>query len=81
MAAKRDGKRPFTYVDLTHSTALPDFLPPEAVGGKTLMPGNDEVLSGYTGSIAQLDNGTQKFPQYGPVDVRFLAICRSSCLC
>ena len=53
-AAKKDSKKAFTYVDLTHSSMLPDFLPPEAVGGKTVMLGNEEVLSGYTGSIAQL---------------------------
>ena len=55
-AAKKDGRKPFTYVDLTHGSVLPEYLPPEAVGGKTLLPGHDEVLSGYTGSIAQLGN-------------------------
>ena len=53
-AAEKLGKPVFTYVELTHASVLPEFLPPEAVGAKTTLPGQDEVLAGYTGTISQL---------------------------
>ena len=53
-AAKKVGHTAFTYVDLTNQNMLPDFLPPEAVGGKTVVPGHEDCLSGYTGNLGQL---------------------------
>ena len=52
--AKKKQLTPFTYVELTNSAMLPDFLPPEAIGGKTFLPGTDDCLNNYTGNITQL---------------------------
>ena len=53
-AAQKNGEKAFSYVELTHAAILPEYLPPEAVGSKTTLPGQDEVLAGYTGTISQL---------------------------
>ena len=52
--AKKKSLTAFTYVELTNSAMLPDFLPPEAIGGKTFLPGTDDCLNNYTGNITQL---------------------------
>ena len=52
-AAKKAGRKAFTFIELTHTAILPDWLPPEAVGGKTIVPG-EECLQGYTGNLSQL---------------------------
>ena len=52
-AAKKAGRKAFTFIELTHTSVLPDWLPPEAVGGKTVVPG-EECLQGYTGNLSQL---------------------------
>ena len=51
--AKTVARKAFTFVELTHVAVLPDYLPPESVGGKTAMAG-DECLQGYTGNLGQL---------------------------
>ena len=51
--AKKVSRKAFTFVDLTHGSVLPEFLPPEAVGGKTVVAGHDDILSGYTGNLGQ----------------------------
>ena len=51
--AKKKSLVPFTYVELTNQALLPDFLPPEAIGGKTFVPGQDECLGNYMGNITQ----------------------------
>ena len=53
-AAKKAGRKAFTFIDFTHAALLPEFLPPEAVGGRTQVAGADEVLAGYTGNLGQL---------------------------
>ena len=53
-AAKKAGHVEFTYVELANQSLLPDWLPPEAVGGKTIVPGQEDCLSNYTGNLGQL---------------------------
>ena len=58
-AAQNHGKKASSYVELTHAAILPEYLPPEAVGSKTTLPGQDEVLAGYTEAISQLSQPLQ----------------------
>ena len=44
-AAEKLVQTAFPYVELTHASVLSEFLPPEAVGAKTTLPGQDEVLA------------------------------------
>ena len=53
LARKKD-LQAFTYIELTNSHMLPDYLPPESVGGKTAMAGQEEGLSAYTGNLTQM---------------------------
>ena len=43
--AKKKQLVPFTYVELTNTAMLQDFLPPEAIGGRTFLPGTDGCLN------------------------------------
>ena len=52
-AALKASHVPFTYMELTNSYILPEFMPPEAVGGKTICPGAEDNLLGCTGNFSQ----------------------------
>ena len=50
--AKRNGKTPYTFVELTSRDILPEWIHPEAVGGKLPVPCENEDLA--TGTLAQV---------------------------
>ena len=82
-AAHAAGQKPFSYVDLTHRSLLPAWLPAEAVGGKLSLPGSQEWSLGTedAGSIAQLQRALQSMaagprffrslPQWASAFMRF----------
>ena len=44
--AKKEGKVPFSFVDITQKEFLPLWLTPESIGGRTAVAGDDVVLDG-----------------------------------
>jgi len=50
--AKKNAKKPHTFVELTSKDILPEWIPPEAVGGKLPVP--CETAEESTGTLAQV---------------------------
>eukprot|EP00971_Amphidinium_carterae_P033632 662130-Amphidinium_carterae.1 len=66
MAAKVAGRTAFSFVDLTSKEVLPLWVPPDAVGGKTVLPGEMEYAlqgSESTTSLSQLGKALQMATQ------------------
>eukprot|EP00971_Amphidinium_carterae_P059254 1171678-Amphidinium_carterae.1 len=65
-AAKTAGRVAFSFVDLTAKEVLPLWVPPDAVGGKTVLPGEMEYTvqgSESTTSLSQLGKALQMATQ------------------
>ena len=90
--AKAVGKTPFTYVDLTHRDLLPMWLVPEAVGGKTVLAGEEGDFEidqdSSTGTVQQLSQALKKataaprffrtLHQWLPCFLRYATVARCS---
>ena len=77
------GKKAFTFVDLTHRDLAPFWLTPEAIGGKTVVPGMELELDGSlaTTNLQQFSQALRKatasprffrtIPQWLPCFLRY----------